>query len=214
MIYLSHLAHPQLKEYLLKSHKITEIESTDFVSDGIDSHPDLYLCDLGLSLFFGDKTKLAPGYPQEVRYNAASTGKYFIHNLKYTDPNLLRYARLLDLIPVHVNQGYTKCNIVVVDEDSVITEDSGMAKSMKSAGLNVLPINPGHVTLPGYSCGFLGGASGKVDNEIIFHGNLSAHPDEKEIVSFIRAHGLQVRSFEDFALTDIGSIIYQRDSMV
>ncbi len=210
MIYLSKQAHPLLKQYLLKTQEITEIESTGLVSDEIGTHPDLYLCDLGLEIFFGDPTKLSPGYPGEVRYNAACTGRYFIHNLKYTDPQLLEAAKTLKMTPVHVNQGYSKCNLVVVDEESVITSDEGMGGVMRDVGMKVLTVEPGHVELPGFAYGFLGGTSGRVGEEIIFHGNLLAHPQGTNIISFIENRSLKVRYFSQFPLRDIGSIIASR----
>ena len=210
MIYLSCLAHPKLKTYLSRTHKITEIESTHSVSHGIGTHPDLYLCDLGSRVFRSDPAKLFPGYPKEVRYNAACTGRYFIHNLKYTDPELPMAAREMAMTTVHVNQGYAKCNTVIVDERSVITSDRGMIGPLRDAGMSVLQVAPGQVVLPGYSYGFLGGTSGKVEDEIVFHGNLSLHPDHKEIAQFIQGRGLKVKFFKDFPLTDIGSILWQR----
>ena len=68
----------------------------------------------------------------------------------------------------------------------------------------------GHVLLPGYDEGFIGGASGRVGDEVIFHGDLAAHPDFRGIVSFIESRGLRVKYFGGFALTDIGGIIEKR----
>ena len=61
--------------------------------------------------------------------------------------------------------------------------------------------------LPGYDTGFLGGTSGRVGDEIVFNGDLSAHPDFEAIKDFIRSRGLQIKYFESYPLRDIGSII-------
>ncbi len=61
--------------------------------------------------------------------------------------------------------------------------------------------------LPGYDTGFIGGTSGRVGDEIIFNGDLSAHPDCQAIRQFIEERGLKVRYFSGYPLRDIGSII-------
>ena len=53
------------------------------------------------------------------------------------------------------------------------------------AGINVLLVEPGFVKLRGADTGFIGGASGRVDDEIVFNGDLSAHPNLKKITAFI-----------------------------
>ena len=63
------------------------------------------------------------------------------------------------------------------------------------------------VELPGYKRGFIGGASGRVGDEIWFNGDLNAHPDAQNIVNFICRCGLTVCWISDVPLVDIGSII-------
>ena len=77
----------------------------------------------------------------------------------------------------------------------------------KSPDLGVLPVSQGHVKLDGFEYGFLGGASGRVGDEIVFNGDLSAHPDYEAIREFIESRGLAVRFFPEYPLTDIGSIL-------
>lgn len=197
-------------------------------------HPDLLLCKLGVSdeapLFRGDQARLSPAYPGDVLYNACCTGRYFIHNLKYTAPELLAAAGIAipgtasgpqtagsnaqpqtkhtgSMIPVQVPQGYAKCSIVCVNETSIITYDAGITKACLAAGLEVLQISPGHVRLPGYPTGFLGGASGRVGRKILFNGDLSVHPDFAAIRDFIESRGLSCVHFPDYPLTDVGSIL-------
>ena len=209
------------------------------VAPPLACHPDLLLCKLGVSdaapLFQGDPARLSPAYPGDVPYNACCTGRYFIHNLKYTAPELLAAAGITIsgtasgpqttgtqviehgasaqanraglMIPVQVPQGYSKCSIVCVDETSIITYDAGITKACRKAGLEVLQIAPGHVRLQGYPTGFLGGASGRVGREILFNGDLSVHPDFAAIRDFIESRGLSCVHFPDYPLTDVGSIL-------
>ncbi len=152
-------------------------------------------------------TILRPYYPHDIAYNAACTGRYFIHNLKYTAPELIRAVRDTGMRMIDVKQGYSKCSTVIVDEQSVITYDRGIASACRDAGMDVLTVRPGHVLLPGYNTGFIGGASGRIGDTILFYGDLSAHPDFEAIAAFIRSRGLEPKWFEEWPLTDIGSII-------
>ena len=127
---------------------------------------------------------LNPPYPAHAIFNGCSTGKYFIHNLKYTAPGLLKAVKKEGQTELHVKQGYAKCSCVVVDEDSIITADRGIWKVAVNAGMNVLLIENGQVILEGQPYGFLGGASGKVGNSIIFNGDITRHSDYEAIRDF------------------------------
>ena len=146
-------------------------------------------------------------YPHDIAYNAACTGRFFIHNLKYTDPVLLETAKDLGMILIDVRQGYAKCSTVIVDSDSIITYDRGLGRSCSDAGIDVLTVAPGHVKLPGFDSGFIGGACGRIDKEVIFNGNLEDHPDFHAIIQFIHNKGLEVKWFREWPLTDTGSFI-------
>lgn len=189
----------------------------DNVQEPLRCHPDMLHCRLDRdTVFTGDTARLSPAYPGDIIYNACSTGKFFVHNLKYTAPELLDKVEELGLIRVNVSQGYAKCSTCVVGEDAIITYDRGIAKAADAAGMDVLAIEPGHVELPGYDTGFIGGASGLVTDLrtpapspqiLVFNGDLSAHPDYRAITDFASEHGVGVKFFADWKLTDIGSII-------
>ncbi|MBR6701008.1 MAG: hypothetical protein IKL72_04685 [Firmicutes bacterium] len=211
-IYLSKNTVPSLAEYLEhKGWNINIISGASYLKTHISSHPDIYMCKLGVMdeapVFYGNPNSLGSDYPKDVPYNAACTGKYFIHNLKYTDEKLLEYARSLELEFVNVRQGYSKCSIAVIDEDSVITSDEGIAKALRFKGLDVLLMQKGHIRLPGYAYGFIGGTCGRIGDEIVFNGDLSAHPDHDIICDFITSKGLTVKYFKGYQLEDIGSVI-------
>ncbi len=178
----------------------------------VDAHPDIYFCKMGVTrhahLFSGDCREIGCKYPDNVKFNAVCLDGYFIHNLKYSSPALLHEARALGLAFINVNQGYTKCNCVVVDGHSIITADRGIFSAVKKCpDIDVLPISQGFVNLDGFQYGFLGGASGRVGGEIIFNGDLSKHPDYEAITQFIETRGLTIKDFPEHPLTDIGSIL-------
>lgn len=208
--YLSGNASPQLIEYL-KDYDLRFVDSQDIVSSGISDHADVFYCRLGCrddaEVLAAEPTELAPGYPAEAAFNAACTGRYFIHKTDITSSRLLAAAKEKGMELIDVRQGYCKCSTVIVDEESIITYDKAIAAPCQAAGMSVLLVSPGHVKLRGYDTGFIGGASGRCGGEIIFNGDLTAHPDHENIIEFIESRGLTCRWFSDYPLTDIGSII-------
>lgn len=212
-VYLSADCSHRLSAWLAEECgcRIEFIHTEGIVAGPVSDHPDMFMCRLGAGdgapvIRCRDLTTLSETYPYDIPWNAACTGRYFIHNLRYTAPQLLHAARESGCVMIDVRQGYAKCSTVIVDEDSVITYDRGIAGSCLAAGMNVLTVRPGHVLLPGYDTGFIGGASGRVGDTVIFNGDLSSHPDFDRIVNFISSCGLRIKWFEEWPLTDIGSI--------
>lgn len=178
------------------------------VYEAVACHPDIYYCRLAVGNVFSSKNgEVGEKYPENVGFNAVCLDKYFIHNLKITNPRLKAYVSELGLTPVHVKQGYTKCSCVVVNGSSIITADDGIFKVLSAfSDINLLKIRSGYVLLPGCDCGFLGGASGRVGDTLFFNGDLTKHPDFANILSFTENLGVKVKWF-DYPLEDIGSII-------
>lgn len=221
LVYNMHMSKihvsPQAGNSLIKyakecGHDVCFFTPLNNVSKSISCHPDLLLCKLypGGKVFHGDPDLLRPGYPEETIFNACSTGRYFIHNLNHTERSLLDAARDSGLHMINVRQGYAKCSIVEVDESSIITYDDGIADACTKAGIDVLKVSPGNVVLPGYNTGFIGGASGKIGSSVVFNGDLSRHPDFLRIVDYIKSRGLDCVYFDDYPLTDIGSVIEEK----
>jgi len=211
-IYVSSNAGEPMKRHLLdRGYMPVMISGTPFVQKEISTHPDIYMCKMGTEdsspVFRGIPEKLGCRYPEDIIYNAACTGKYFMHNLEYTDPSLLKTAVKMDMEPVNIPQGYGKCSIVVVDENSVITSDRGIYAAASAGGPECLLVSPGHIKLPGYRYGFIGGASGRAGREILFNGALNRHPDFEKICRFIRSRDLEPVWFPEYELEDTGSVI-------
>ena len=76
-------------------------------------------------------------------------------------------------------------------------------------------IRRGHILLPSYDYGFIGGAAGRLaDREgtsgtIVFNGNVAAHPDFRAMESFILHHDYSLKYFRSYPLTDIGGVIIE-----
>lgn len=212
-IYVSSEAQEELTAALTGlADRVITVSPRGITYPAVDAHPDMYYCKMGVTrhchIFAGDPAELGTAYPENIRFNAVCLDGYFIHNLKHTSPALLREAQAKGLECIHVRQGYTKCSCVVVDGYSLITSDEGIIHTLQGyTDIHVLKIRPGFVQLPGFPYGFLGGASGRVGHEILFHGDLAAHPDHEAIRRFIVERGLAVRDFPQHPLRDIGSIL-------
>ncbi|MBR5308656.1 MAG: hypothetical protein IKU43_07780 [Clostridia bacterium] len=131
-----------------------------------------------------------------------------ICNTKTVHKKVLDYAEDSKLKIINVNQGYAKCNICVVDEDSVITEDCGIASILNKNGYDVLLLKNHCVRLPGYEYGFIGGASGKLaKDKLAFFGCIENHTEFGRIYDFLNRKGIEAVSLSDEPLTDYGSLI-------
>ena len=214
VILVSEKAHPVLLSYL--QQKDTEMRLIrNLTGSMIGTHADLYYCQMGETVFHTPDKMPGKDYPDDSVYNAACTGKFFIHNTKITAPDLMAEAKKAGMIIINVKQGYAKCNCAVIDKNSIITSDAGIAKKCSDYNnsdtargtIDCLLIRPGHIALEGFKYGFIGGASGRIGNEIIFNGDLSSHPDYINIRDFITERGLKLKYFDRYPLTDIGSIV-------
>lgn len=209
MIYLSEKADVHLLRYLdAIGCEVTLIRENPALGRAVGAHADLHICRVGDGAVFAEQEDFSPLYPENAAFCAVCLDRYIIHRLDITAPAVLARARELSLTPVNVRQGYTRCSTVVVSGDAIITSDRGIYNAgLSLSGVDVLLVSEGHVSLPGYPMGFLGGASGRVGDEVIFNGDLSRHPDFWAISDFICAHGAKVRYFPEYELCDIGSII-------
>lgn len=149
-------------------------------------------------------------YPQDCVLNFAVCGNRVIGNSRNMHKDLLSMLDKYSIQIINVNQGYAKCNICVVNENAIITEDKGIAKSCTSAGINVLLLERNSVMLNGYKNGFIGGASGTVfkdnKNTVMFCGDITMHPEYSKIAEFICNNGAEFVSLSDEPLYDYGSI--------
>ncbi len=199
------------------------------VDPRIATHPDIYMCQLGLwneaGLFIGDPERLGPTYPDDVLYNCVCTKNYVIHLMENMDIDLMDaifswHENLdIDRHDLHIlgtHQGYARCMCLPVDDNSFITSDDGIARVLEVEGAEVLQIEKGHIKLPGFDYGFIGGCAGNIyvnseetpnQRAIVFNGDLSAHPDFENITSFIKRRNILPIWFDDYELEDIGSII-------
>lgn len=164
-----------------------------------------YLTNRGAELIFSLE-ELGLEYPADARLNVCIFGNYLIKNEKHAE-RLISELRP-DLSIIDVKQGYTKCSICVVDSESIITSDNDIAAKARASGINVLLIRPGHISLPGYDTGFMGGSAFKIAaGSLAFTGRLDGHPDEEKILEFLSGRNIEPVFLTDEPVFDIGSAI-------
>ena len=147
-------------------------------------------------------------YPKDAGCNVLLIGERLFCNPKSADNIILREMELNKISMYRVSQGYSRCSVAVVNETSVITADPGMAKVMKQVGLEVLEIQSGHIRLPGYDYGFIGGCCGLIAaDQLAFTGSLKFHPDGERIKQFLLQCGVSCVELTNEPLLDIGGLI-------
>jgi len=142
-------------------------------------------------------------YPKDIIYNACAVDDSIIHYKGRIESKIKK----LKLRHLPVSQGYAKCSIIPVDKRAIITSDSKIRDIWINRGREGLLVKPGHVKLPGYKTGFIGGASGVNDRVVFFVGNLKHHPDGDKIRDFIRRRGKGVIELYDGPLYDVGTVM-------
>lgn len=151
--------------------------------------------------------RLTNKYPNDIAYNVCNIGNFVVCKEKYTATEILSEYQTLNKKILNANQGYAKCSICTVNDESAITADNGMYQLLKKNDVNVLKITEGYIKLYDMN-GFIGGASGLLSDSLIaFNGDIKKHPDYKNIRDFCNNVHVDVVSLNNVELQDIGSIL-------
>ena len=144
-------------------------------------------------------------YPKDAALCVCRIGGLVIFNPKTAARELISGFHGKQL---HVTQGYTRCSICDVTENSIMTSDDVIAEKAKTFGMDVLKLTAGCIELPGFDYGFIGGASIRLDNRrIAFTGHLREHPDSERIMEFLNRHGVEPVFLTDNRIFDIGGAV-------
>ncbi len=213
-------------EKALIVHNLTPIwlKSNDFVDERLSGHCDLMAAHLGrktvvTSEFLNNShifdnlcveqlTIQNPTdklYPMDAGLNFCIVGDKLIYNPKTACESAVS---LLKCEKIPCKQGYTKCSICVVDENSIITADSKIAQSAAAHGIDALLVGKKLIALDGFDYGFIGGASFKIGkNKLAFTGNINNVTERERIESFLNKRGIEAVYLTSNGLFDIGSAI-------
>lgn len=150
-------------------------------------------------------TSLSSKYPQDILLNALVLDNIFIHNLKYTDRNLLSLQKGKKIL--NVKQGYTKCSVLPISNSAFITSDISIYNILKDLDMDVLLLPPGDILLPGLDYGFIGGIGGLIeDGKLGILGELKHYKYGDEMYKFLYKHNVEPISLKKGKLIDRGSL--------
>lgn len=214
------------KEYLKKYGELIEIECQDCVYDEISAHPDIFFCKINDQIFQAPNLKLekqlktqkgsssvGKQYPDDVKYNICQIGKKIIHNFKYTDSLVNDYINSIGLEKINIKQGYTKCSIAVTSENSCITSDEGIYKTLQKESIDVLLLRDEIIHLQDKNKnitnmnGFIGGSSCIIDNKFILFGDSNKLKSKEQLVDFLNKQKLELIDFKNLEIIDYGGVI-------
>ncbi len=215
-------------------YKLVPIETSNNVYAEISSHVDIFTTKIGDTLIvekskyddlvfmlkdteyniISGKENVEMKYPNDIKYNVCIIGNYAVHNFKYTDKVVLKELKENGYELINVEQGYTNCSVAVIDESSVITTDRKIAEKLIANNISVLLLDytPDIKLKDEYGNysnmnGFIGGAIGRVDNNIIVFGDLNKIDRENKIRDFIKIRNLKLIDFKDLDVIDYGGIV-------
>lgn len=205
---------------------------TDALYDAVASHADMQIHYLGNNTFISapevfehykkllpasfklikGASKLSDKYPYDIAYNAAQLRDFIICREKYTSPEILEQGRGQGKKIIDVKQGYAKCSTCIVSGSAIITADNGIASASRMAGIDALHITDGNIELRGLDSGFIGGATGLLEKNLLaVNGDIMTHPNADEIKQFCKKHKTEIICLKDGILTDIGTVISNVD---
>jgi len=219
--------HNEEKEYLIsKGYNLLICPPSNLLYEAVCGHPDILMHILDNNIVvhnnmdnefikiltlhnynvYKSSSTLEIKYPHNIFLNALNIGDFFVHSINFTDTTLLSLTKNRKLI--NVNQGYTKCSTCIVNDHAIITSDISIAKALILENIDVLLIPPGDILLPGLNYGFIGGATGLIqDNILAFYGHLDHYLYGKEILKFLNKHKVEPVFLRNGKLIDRGSIL-------
>ncbi len=152
------------------------------------------------------ENEISGSYPDDIGLNFTFIGKYLVGKNGQADPKLTSLTDGCE--KVNVNQGYSKCSTLVVNENAAITDDESIFKKLRENGIDCLLISKGDISLKGHNYGFIGGASGKIsENTVVFFGDVKSHRDADKIIAFLNSKDCNFICTDSGKLRDIGGII-------
>jgi hypothetical protein len=215
-----------VKQRLSALDFVLELTTDNITYPAISGHPDVFFCkiddvvvvspalpqqycdqlmQLQVNWKFGTQPNTST-YPGSAIYNAVVTDTLFIHNLQITDPSIKELIG--NRKQIHVNQGYTRCNLLPLPNDCFITSDKAISTVLTHEGFDVLLVNPAGILLQGFSNGFIGGVCGIKESDVFIAGGLKAYPEGSKMMEFLVHHSLTTIELYDGPLIDGGSILF------
>lgn len=224
---------PKMERALkLRGYEPYLLPPLDLLPEAIRSHPDTLIFKLGSTVItsadyceragyvFSDirehlpninikVTSDVPGavFPKDCAFNALVAGEHLLCRKSDCSEAVISLACENGLDIVNVKQGYPACSAISFG-GAIVTADAGLISAANAIGLATFPIEAGHISLPPYDYGFIGGASGIADGRLYFFGDYRKHPSARIIEKAAEYMGLEPVSLSDEPLLDLGGMIF------
>jgi hypothetical protein len=197
-------SHPDMLLFLYKQTLITDfVYYQEIARTEIDR-----ICRFGNFRLHLTQDAVSNKYPQDIRFNVLHLGDFFFCHATYTSSAIRALAEQEQKILLPTRQGYARCSACPVGNRAMITADPSLANAAKKQGLDVCLIRQGHVLLPGYPHGLIGGCCGTYLDELYFFGDPTLHPNGKEMLTFLYDHGIKPKIIPGLPLFDAGSMFF------
>lgn len=217
-----------LKKFIKNKDNFIFVKDNNNLYEEIKSHPDILCANLGeisimepttfdklkeslqkSNVLVGNKI-LKSNYPFDISYNCCRIGKNILGKIKYLDDKILEYSKKKNLKLINVNQGYTKCSILKLNDEAIITSDISIYNEIsKIKSIKAMYLDNKNIYLSDRYTGFIGGASSVIENKVYFFGNYKCLNDYDKIKKFIKEEGFEIKSFipDEKKLIDFGGTV-------
>lgn len=197
-------------ELINRGYNIIPSKNIDVFNPPEQKHADMQILKIQDRIFtLGDcKRKPQRAYPYNVLLNCLYFNNRLYGKLNAVDDSVIDYCNKSGIETVNVNQGYTRCSTLAINDKAAITADKSIDKAMKNKGEEVLLISPGNILLEGFNYGFIGGSSFADEKTVYFFGDITKHPDYRKISDFIEKYNSKIEILcKKQPLTDVGGAV-------
>jgi hypothetical protein len=214
------------KQKLAIYGEVVEFATEEITYTAISGHPDIFFCptpaglivapnlpEKYLSILHHHTIRFTLGgmpvgfkYPESAYYNALINKGIAVLNTRIADKTILELNP--GIKEIHIEQGYTRCNLLALPNHTFITSDRAIEKTLKSHEYETLFVDPTCVKLDGFEHGFAGGAFGLYNNTLFLCGSLSWFNEEQIIQDFVSRAGVRIVELYDGQPIDVGTILF------
>ena len=196
-------SHPDISLFRLSNNQLIYSKDLD--------NAFLYKLEMrNIQMIEGD-LYLSSQYPDDIKYNAAKIGNYLIHKLNSTDGRILKECEARNMKCLNVKQGYSGCSTAVIRDNLAITSDKGIYDVLKNTGdIHTLLIKPQEsIRLFNEKYGFIGGASGRIDDDnFALSGDVDLLESGEEIKVFFKENNVKLICLSDEKPVDLGTLMF------
>lgn len=221
---------PDAKRALSHYGELLELQTSGITYEAISGHPDIFFHQINAKLiiapnlpeeykqilsrngleFVAGEQAVGKKYPASSTYNAVSTGSHLIHNFRHTDAVITAMGGNAGLI--HVDQGYTRCNLIPLDDHHFISSDHGIQRVLERFEKDCLYVDPKGIILKEFQHGFFGGCCGLHQGKMFLLGTLDHYPEGDRVEQYLSGLQIEIIELYNGPLFDGGSILFTENN--